>query len=162
LVWDVGPDITTIKRGDYVLIPAHCQAGKKNIVKQYLTPNGILIDDVILAHEDDVFAKIYYKNHTVYPIGRKVLVKRIIEDRKIGSIEVPDTARSAHQSLDVQIVRFGILKPGDFWRFDDVHVGDVVHLLEWREHMIELDYENEYCLIVNESDMEFRYEQQTK
>lgn len=144
-VIEVGPDVSPfIKKDDIVL----CQVGfgdrKNNTVDNTRT---------FWCREHNIYAVI--KNKEIYPIGRKVLIKRDIADKYVGEIVIPENRR--YQSLDGEIVKLGLSRR--HFKIKGLRPGMKIRLTEWSEHMIDMTLsDGSYGLIVNESDILFSYE----
>lgn len=96
-----------------------------------------------------------FRKKIMWPIGSWVLVRRIMGDEKHGTIIIPENRR--YQSLDAEIVRFGITTYDDSFTLQDVFPGDRVRLTQWEPHMIELDLDG-YHLLVKEKDLLYKHE----
>lgn len=105
--------------------------------------------------ESDIHGIIH--NKKVYPIGRWVLVKRLMNNQYKGLIAIPDTMN--YQTLEAEVVRFGITQAEikTPYRYNDINPGDRVRLTRWEAHMIELGIDDDYCLLVKETDLLYRY-----
>lgn len=90
-----------------------------------------------------------------YPFGSWVLVKRIMGEDYQGSIIIPENRR--YQSLDAEVISFGITTYNDSFTLQGINVGDRVRLTQWEPHMIELDL-NGYHLLVKEKDLLFKWD----
>jgi co-chaperonin GroES (HSP10) len=86
------------------------------------------------------------------PIGRKLLVKRIIESEKLSSgIIIPYGTQTKDQTLWCEIEAFGIPNLNDMFRNRTLAVGDRVMIDPWDMNYIELGNMNGgYYLIVHE------------
>jgi co-chaperonin GroES (HSP10) len=105
------------------------------------------------CREHNVYGVI--KNNIIFPIGRKVLIKRDIEDKYVGQVVIPSNRRT--QSLDGIIHRLGLTR--EVYKTMGLELGMSIRLKEWMEHMIEVTLEDgSYGIIVNESDLLFAYE----
>lgn len=114
---------------------------------RYLTLNekrDFMIDDQY------VIAKIH--NKKVYPIGNTILFERDTKEVKQSEIIV-SAERYQTQSMFGWIRRHGLLRPGEYWKMNDVKVGERACLKGWEQHMKELYLDGKYYLIVRESDL---------
>lgn len=132
-----------IKVGDVVL----CQVGFGD------RKNNTVDGRAFWCREHNVYGVI--KDNIIFPIGRKVLIKRDIADKNVGGIVIPENRRT--QSLDGTIHRLGLTR--EYYKTNGLALGMEVRLKEWMEHMIEVTLEDgSYGLIVNESDLLLAYE----
>jgi len=140
-----GPGVQqVIKIGDIVL----CETG-------FSDRTNLTIDRTrqFFCKEENIYAVI--KNNIIYPLGRKVLIRRDIADKQEGKIVVPATRRT--QSLDGTIARLGLTS--ETFRTAGLKVGSKIRLQEWQPHMMAVELEdNSYGLIVHETDILFIYE----
>lgn len=138
--------------GDYVFVGAfnkwkraHSLTDSKTGVEAYICPWY------------DIYGRIF--DGRLIPIGRKILVKRVFEEKLSNVIFSRDYNRENVQSLEVEIVRIGIDLPGDrFRKIKDLKTGDRCKLQRWEHHMVEVGINNEYHLIIHENDIEYKYD----
>lgn len=103
--------------------------------------------------EDNIYA--VFRARQIYPLGRKVLIRRDISDEYVGSIVIPENRR--FQSLYGTIERIAISRKP--LRVSGLSVGMKIRLVEWHESMIEVTLEDgSYGLIVNDTDLLYFYE----
>jgi co-chaperonin GroES (HSP10) len=128
-----------IKIGSVVL----CEAGFGD--RKNLTINGTTS---FWARENNIYAVI--ENRKIYPIGRKVLIRRDIEDTHIGGILIPANRR--FQSLCGSVVRLGLTRKP--FKTIGIKVNSRVMLTEWQAHYANVELEDGgYGVIVNEEDI---------
>lgn len=90
--------------------------------------------------------------YTLAPIGRRVLVRRIQTEEKIGSIHIPDAAKEKPQEADVLALGIGRDEDGrDVTSLFTVRVGDRVIISKYGG--TEVKSNGEDLLILNELDI---------
>lgn len=96
-----------------------------------------------------------FREGTLFPIGRKYLLKRIIETEKLASgIIIPYGIQSKDQTMWCEFVAFGITNLKDRFKNQLIARGDRVVLESWKETHVELgNMSGGYFLIVNEDDV---------
>lgn len=105
------------------------------------------------CEEQNVYA--VFLNKLIYPYGRKVLIRRAIQETQVNGILIPENRR--YQSLDGTIERIGLSRQP--FRVKGLKVGSRIRLEEWKGHMTEVTLEDgAYGLIVNETDLLLQYE----
>lgn len=105
------------------------------------------------CQETNVYAVII--NRQIHPIGRKVLIRRAIQETHINGILIPENRR--FQSLDGTIERMGLCR--EHFKVQGIKIGTRIRLEEWKDHMKDVTLEDgSYGLIVNESDLLLQYE----
>lgn len=111
--------------------------------------------------EENIYAII--RNRTIYPLGRKILIRRDIADSHHGEVLRPDgtlgtiviPANRRYQSHLGTVERIGITRSP--LRVNGIKVGDSIRLVEWMEHYTEIELENGgYGLIVNDTDLLYK------
>lgn len=129
--------------------------GKKIIINSLTNERTDPINDYgdFLISDKHVHGMIH--KNVFYPLGSWVLVKRIMGEDQQGSIIIPENRR--YQSLEAEVVRFGVTTYNDSFRIQGIEEGDKVRLTQWEPHMIELDLGG-YHLLVKEKDLLFKYE----
>jgi co-chaperonin GroES (HSP10) len=128
-----------IKTGDVVM----CQVGLG-------TRNSGMFPGTrdFLCQENNIYAVI--RNGKLYPFGKRILIRRDIQDEYHGTIVIPENRRS--QSLTGTIERVGISR--EPFKVNGITVGAKIRLTEWNESMTEIELEDgQYGLIVNDSDI---------
>jgi len=106
------------------------------------------------CRQEDIYAVL--KGNKIYPIGRKILIRRDVEDKYEGAIVIPGTRR--YQSLLGTVERIGISRTP--MRVAGIAVGMKIHLTEWMEHMIPVELEDGgHGLIVNDTDLLYKVEE---
>jgi co-chaperonin GroES (HSP10) len=145
LVMEVGKDVPPqIKVGSVVL----CETGfgeRKNS-----TINGT---SMFWARASNIYAVI--ERRKIFPIGRKVLIKRDIEDTHVGGILIPANRR--FQSLYGVVVRLGLTRKP--FKTIGITVGSRIRLTGWQAHYANVELEDgSYGVIVNEEDILLREE----
>lgn len=145
VVAERGPDVPPqIKIGDIVL----CEVGFGSRFEAIMPGSKMF-----WARMGNVYG--LFRHRTIYPIGRTVLIKRDVEDKQEGTIVIPENRRT--QSLEGTVIRLGLTRLHS--KVNDIKPGDRIRLTEWREHMRECQLEDgSFGLIVNESDILYRYE----
>lgn len=140
LVLEAGEKVSPqIKKGSIVL----CETGFGER-KNYTIENG----PAFWAKEENIYAVIIKQK--IYPIGRKVLIKRDIADSHVGSIVIPENRR--YQSLHGTIVRLGITRKP--FKTIGLKEGLRIQLEQWQPHFANVELEDgSYGVIVNESDL---------
>lgn len=93
------------------------------------------------------------KNERIFPLGRTVLVRRLVEEQRYGDIIIPEAQRTTDQTLDCIIEQFGLPFDGDHSKVLGLRIGDKVRLRKWEHHMIDLSNQGKYLMIVNEDDI---------
>jgi len=83
---------------------------------------------------------------TFEPMNDKILVRPIAEPEKIGSIFVPDSARSKQRNDLAKgvVVKMGpgmLTKKGERWPMPDVKIGDTILFQDNAAHKINIDGE---------------------
>lgn len=140
----VGPDVSPFIKVDDIVL---CQVGfgdRKN--------NTLDNSRTFWCREHNIYAVL--KNKEMYPIGRKVLIKRDISDKYVGNVVIPENRR--YQSLDGEIVRLGLTRK--HFKIKGLAIGMKIRLTEWSESMIDMTLpDGSYGLIVNEQDILFAY-----
>lgn len=132
-----------IKEGDTVL----CQVGFGD------RKNNTVEGRAFWCRQHNIYAVL--KDNIIFPIGRKILLKRDIADKEVGGIIIPENRR--YQSLDGTIVRLGLTR--EIYKTIGLEIGMHVRIKEWMEHMTAVTLEDGgYGLIINESDLLFAYE----
>lgn len=105
------------------------------------------------CQEQNIYA--VFRKRQIYPFGRRVLIRRDIQDTTVGSIVIPENRR--YQSLEGTIERIGLCR--EHFKVNGLVVGARIRLTEWKEHMTEVTLEDgAYGLIVNESDILYTHE----
>lgn len=98
-------------------------------------------------------------DRNIFPLGDRVLVKRrrdiMPSELEGGCLSVPQQW-GQEQSLDVEIVKFGLPADGSAARTTNLKLGDVCRLQSWQHDMFELSIAGEYHLIVNLKDILFK------
>jgi len=140
LVIAKGDDVNPlIKEGDVVL----CQVGLGSRNAGHIEGTRDF-----WCKEENVYAII--RDRKIYPFGRKILIRRDIADEYHGTIVVPTNRRT--QSLYGTIERIAVSRQP--LRISGVSQGMKIRLVEWMEHMIEVELEDgSYGLIVNDTDL---------
>jgi co-chaperonin GroES (HSP10) len=91
----------------------------------------------------------------IHPYGRKVLIRRAIQETHINGILIPENRR--YQSLEGTIERLGLCR--EHFKVNGLKLGARIRLVEWKEHMKDVTLEDgSYGLIVHESDLLLEYE----
>ena len=141
LVMGVGPNVNPlIKLGDTVLVPIGFGERKNNVIEEKA--------GWFICKDSHVHALM--RNRTVYPIGRRVLIRRDIMEKEVGGIVIPENRR--FQSLFGTIERIGLTRK--HFKISGLKVGMKIRLTEWTPEMIETALEDgSYGLIVNETDL---------
>ena len=85
------------------------------------------------------------------PLHDRVLVRRIEEDEKVGSIIIPDTAKEKPQRGEVLAVGAGARGDDGKVVALDVKKGDQILFGKWSGSEVKID--NEELLIMKESDI---------
>jgi len=138
---DVNP---VIKEGDVVF----CQNGLGNRNAGHFEGSKDF-----WAEEDNIYGLLRFGS--IFPLGRKVLLRRDIADKYHGSIVVPENRR--YQSLYATIERIAVSRQP--LRVAGLSAGMQVHLTEWMPHFVELELEDGgYGLIVNDTDLLYAIE----
>lgn len=105
------------------------------------------------AEESNIYAIMIAGD--IYPLGRKVLLRREIEDEYVGSIVIPANRR--YQSLFATIERIAVSRLP--LRISGLSVGMRIRLKEWEAHFIECELaDGSYGLIVNDTDLLYAIE----
>lgn len=103
------------------------------------------------CRESNIYAVI--RNRKVYPIGKKILIRRDIDDSYHGNIVIPANRR--YQSLFGTVERIGLSRKP--LNVIGINVGDKIRLKEWMEHYVEVELEDSsYGLIVNDTDLLYK------
>ena len=100
-------------------------------------------EDKWIIKEHDITAIRFGK--TMRAFGNRVLIKRLNQETKIGSIIIPDCHDSADQSLEGIIVSLGV-KNGTIIDFPSI--GEKARIEKWSPDIIEIDVDGEYYLSV--------------
>jgi len=130
-----------IKKGDIVLCEVGFGDRENNIIEG--TRNFICRDTNIYA---------LVKNSLIFPLGRRVLLKRDILEKQVGSIVIPETRRT--QSLYGTIERIGVSR--EHFKVRGIELGRRVRIAQWEPHIVEVTLEDgSYGIIVNENDLLF-------
>ena len=87
----------------------------------------------------------------IKPLHDRVMIRRIEEDDKIGSIIIPDTAKEKPQRGEVLAVGAGARDESGKVHPLDVKVGDTVLFGKWAGTEVKLD--GEELMIMKESDI---------
>jgi chaperonin GroES len=85
------------------------------------------------------------------PLHDRVLVRRIEEDQKVGSIIIPDTAKEKPQQGEVLAVGSGVRSDDGKVTPLDVKKGDRILFGKWSGSEVKID--GEELLIMKESDI---------
>ena len=85
------------------------------------------------------------------PLHDRVLVRRIEEDQKVGSIIIPDTAKEKPQQGEVLAVGTGVRNEDGKVTPLDVKKGDKILFGKWSGSEVKID--GEELLIMKESDI---------
>lgn len=148
IVASVGPKVTLpLKEGDIVFCSTNFGERKNLRVEGW---------NAFFCKESQIFAM--ERKGKVYPFGPRYLIRRIMGDEvSRGGIICPETWR--YQSLDGIVAGIGILgrNKKSRWKMNGPKLGDKIRLKSWGEHMIEIGIMNEYYLLVDESDLLFKY-----
>jgi co-chaperonin GroES (HSP10) len=145
-----------IMPGDLVLLKAFNKWKKSQRVTDDITGAKCYI-----AHWKDIEARIF--NGKVYPVGRRILVKRIMSTAVSENIVGRDYNKNIVQSLEVEIVQFGISLEGKDFRFiKGLKKGDRCKLTKWEMSITELGIMGKYHLIVDEENLQLKYEIEAK
>lgn len=145
LVLSRGKDVTHyIKTNEYVL----CETGFGERQANHFPGTRDF-----WCKEHNIYAVV--RNNIIFPIGKKILIRRDVDDSEINGIIIPENRR--YQSLNGTIVRLGLTRDG--FKTNGLAPGSKICLKEWNESMICLTLEDgSYGLIVNESDILYKYE----
>lgn len=129
-----------IDRNDVVLCP-NSFSDRKNLTYK----GGFFCD------ENHVFAVI--KNNKTFPLGRRVLIERHIQEKNEGGIIIPENRR--YQSLEGTVIRLGLNQK--HFRVNDISPGDEIVLTGWKLDMVEVSLpDGKFGLIVNENDILYK------
>ncbi len=141
LVMDRGKSVNpAIKVGDTVLCPVGFGERKNNIIEENLR--------WFICKDTHIHAIV--RNKVVFPLGRRVLIRRDVQEISINGIVIPENRRA--QSLFGTIERLGLSR--SHFKVNGLKVGLKIRLTEWQPHMIETALEDgSYGLVVNESDI---------
>lgn len=100
-----------------------------------------------------VFAVI--KNKLIYPIGRKLLIRRDMEETRELGIVIPENRR--FQSLFGTVIRWGLFRGTPNL---PIGPGDKIRLKKWEASMVEVQLpDGGYGLIVDEKDLLYKIEE---
>lgn len=96
-----------------------------------------------------------FRGNNLLPIGRKVLVRRLIESEQLPSgIVIPYGIQAKDQTMWCEIVAFGVPNIGQVFKNSMAAVGDRCLIQEWKQEHIEVgNYRGGYYLIVPEDDL---------
>lgn len=117
------------------------------------TSNVIDGTNCFICKSQHIYAVI--KNGSIWPIGRKILIRRDMADEFAKGILIPENRR--FQSLTGTIERLGLLT--NHFKVKGLTLGSKIRLTEWQESMIQVTLEDgSHGLIVNEKDILCKYE----
>lgn len=100
-----------------------------------------------------------FSNGRIMPLGDRVLVKRRadLNTRHLnGGVLSEPQQWSKVQSLDCEVVQFGIPLTNKKVERYGANIGDICKLKRWEPNMFEVQYRGEYHLIVDSKDLEFK------
>lgn len=114
----------------------------------------------------DKYAFAIFRNKQIFPLGRRILIRRDTEEVVVkGIVEAAAAQESTDQSMRGTVVQFGILprklnkhKKPVRWRVNGIGIGDKIVLKQWSEKWVEVSMDNVYYLIVDEQDLLCKYE----
>jgi co-chaperonin GroES (HSP10) len=159
-VIDAGPNVKHgIKKGAVVLVDS---AFTERKYSKFPTDDPDSEDDFIC---DDRYVYGVYINRKIFPLGKRILIRRLNGAKMHGDIVAAAEAQeSTDQSLEGVITQFGILprtvnrrgKPPR-WQVD-VGIGDHIMLHRWSEKWTEVGMDGIHYIIVEEKDLLYRYE----
>lgn len=145
LVVSAGADCNPALKPGVVALCAVGFAGRKEKINE---------EGHFWAEEKNIYGIV--KNNTIFPIGRTILIKRDVQEIKVGSIVIPENRRA--QSLTGTVLRFGITR--DRFRVQGINKGDRIQLVQWEPHMLQIQLEDgSEGLIVLENDLLCKYEE---
>lgn len=153
-VLKVGPNVPEmIFPGDYVFVKSFNRWKKAHAITDSKT--GV---PCYIAPWIDIEGRVF--EGKLIPIGRRILVKRVMSDHKLSDVIFSrDYNKENVQGLEVEIVRIGMSLEGDEFRhIKGLRSGDRCKLQGWEQHMTEVGILGEYHLIVNEKDLQYKYE----
>ena len=107
--------------------------------------------DLYIIKETDIIA--IKHEGIVRAFGNRVLLKRLNQEKKIGSIIIPDCHNEADQSLEGILVSRGIING----KIIDIPIigGETVRVEKWNIDIIEIDIDSEYYLSVRVKDLAY-------
>lgn len=154
-VLKIGPKVPKdlICPGDLVIEKSHSKWKKAHGITDSKTRTPCYI-----APYGDIQARMF--EGRVYPIGKRILVRRHLSEHKLSSVILSrDYNQENTQGLEVEVVRLGMTFANQpFTKIKGLKPGDRCKLQRWEQHMFEIAINEQYHLIVNEDDIEYRYE----
>ena len=84
------------------------------------------------------------------PLGRRLMLHRMVEEFKVGSLVVPGCIANTDQSLHCTFVLNGVINDEVVESFDLIG-GDTVRLAKWDHQIQEISIDDEYYLIAKPS-----------
>jgi co-chaperonin GroES (HSP10) len=149
-----------IKKGSIVLVDSAFSERKFSIFPDG-TPDG---EKDFLCQDKYVFAVFF--NQKIIPLGKRILIRRDLEEKiEKGIIVGAEAQPETDQSLSGTVIQFGILPRGtnrngnpNRWRVNGIAIGDRVMLHRWSEKWTEVSMDGIFYLIVEETDLLYKYE----
>jgi co-chaperonin GroES (HSP10) len=150
-----------IKKGVIVLVDAAFTERRYCVFPDGDNPDG---QEDFLCQDKYAFA--IFRNKQIFPLGRRILIRRDMDEKLEKGIVVEASAQpSTDQSMKGTVVQFGILprklnkhKKPVRWQVNGIGIGDRIVLDKWSENWTEVSMDGVYYLIVAEADLLYKYD----